>query len=1743
MKKIQKSLTVIIFIAVFLLLMAPTGVFFAPKIKTAKAVALTSVTVAPNANNVDNLIGQTSASWKFTVNNATALTALSTVVEITFPESVGNFTFSGLSATSTATGGDAITFATTSLPVINGNKVRAMVLNNQTSANNDFTIILSGITNPVGETSRFTAPLSWTVSTCTLAQAGNPASDCSPLDTPVAGTAQLKRRGGAITDASITATSTAAAAVTQYRLQFTASTTLNIGEKIWVSFPVGFDVNTATTSAQLDINGAGANAPRIANGAIATSTNWGLNALILTTSNAAIAAGDTVTVTFGRITNPAKGAYQGFKFFTTSANNGLIDGSYMGQDSGSQDFGPPPVDSIQIGGTNTINIIVKMKQADGTLRTVTAEEAAQMQVGAGCPDLMFYVGTKKVASNGTVSYTGVLDATYVVYVMPITESGEFFQNYIKPNMIQVTVTGSETVSLTPTFYIPDSFIAGSITGGPASATGIFVRAYTGEMETFGEVYNSRSYTTEGLDGSGVGYFRLPVKFGYTWKVNMMTNSTLTSGSTEYWTPNIDPIYVPDATTVTTTASAFAVANKKVEVTLRKSSDNSVVTSGGPGSPCLNIRKAGEEMMGPGGQGVCTSSPRSTYVLKAPAGPFVIQVMAPGRGFKEYPVNVLSDSATTTKEIIMEAPNTYISGTVKDGENNAIQGASVFAQGSNGGFSSALTNSSGVYTLYVNPGTYRVDGFAPGYGPLTAKTNVPVSASSNATGQNFTLSSGDYKLIQGRVYSELGGTAGVYDAGTDTPYQGVQINAYNGSGGNGTQSRSDGSYTLRVPAGTYTVEAWDRNIGMVAPLTNVNAAANIADQNFVVAAQGYLQIRITDGNTASLSPVFAGAFSATGRGNGSDSFTATTTPGLTDTYDLVTKFSLPAGSYNIRVGTPAYGDLTDLAANSGARTVTITAGAISNKILTLPTLYTLSGTAAANAVVWVSKTDGPGRYTATADASGNYSIKVPAGTFMVGANLTGYVNLPTQQTIAGNTALNLTLTASEATISGTVSNASTAAALAQGFVWAVKGNDEGWVGSEVSASGTYSLEVDNGTWKVYADGPCYYQSSGTNQTGAGTVNISLIPNDGCTMHTPEMNSMVPSSGGKITQSDVSVNIPANALGTGSSAVTVNVATPNVVPPSTLNAAPVSGAAKTISASDSSGSAISTLNNAIEVTLTYSEADLPFGSTESDLQMAFWNSTTNTWDTVASTLDTVNNTLTASVTHLTDFAPVLPTGDDVPSTPTGLTATRSTTDPIYQINLSWTQVSGATGYYIYRDTSSSGNFPLLATISSGTTLTYSSTGLNSNTTYYYKITSSNANGESAASSVASASTNALPSSNSGGGAGGIPAANVPAAPITTVQQLTTSQGAESAVAPQAAPTATAQSTTNGTVVATSASGGTTQATTEAGTTVKVIVPPAAVTVETTVAVTQQSVVQTVTGGDTATTGSGASMVPTAPAGNAIIGGRAYSVSATAQSTAISSFNDSLTLTFTYTDAEVAGVNESSLKVHYYNVENDAWVSLTSTVDTAANTITAYVNHLTTFAIIGALSSDSSTFEGKAVKSAGSPAVYLVNNGYRRAFTSEMMFFSYGYTWADVQAADVNNIPLGPNMVYSDSHTFTAGQMIKGANEKVYFIDNAGYRHWVESETVYLGLGYEWKQVAWISDAALDKYAEGSNITSISSRPNGSLVKYAASDKVYLIDAGKKRWIVNETAFNNYNYGWYNIITIPDTEIYGNGGNLSS
>jgi len=89
---------------------------------------------------------------------------------------------------------------------------------------------------------------------------------------------------------------------------------------------------------------------------------------------------------------------------------------------------------------------------------------------------------------------------------------------------------------------------------------------------------------------------------------------------------------------------------------------------------------------------------------------------------------------------------------------------------------------------------------------------------------------------------------------------------------------------------------------------------------------------------------------------------------------------------------------------------------------------------------------------------------------------------------------------------------------------------------------------------------------------------------------------------------------------------------------------------------------------------------------------------------------------------------------------------------------------------------------------------------------------------------------------------------------------------------------------------------------------------------------------------------------PTGLLSIGDHIYDIKALSDTTTtITSFDESITVTFTYSDSDVSGYQESSLQI--YRHDGSDWQALTGcSVDTAANTVTCTTTAFSTFGLFG-------------------------------------------------------------------------------------------------------------------------------------------------------------------------------------------------
>lgn len=425
---------------------------------------------------------------------------------------------------------------------------------------------------------------------------------------------------------------------------------------------------------------------------------------------------------------------------------------------------------------------------------------------------------------------------------------------------------------------------------------------------------------------------------------------------------------------------------------------------------------------------------------------------------------------------------------------------------------ATTNSNGEYTLAVNPGSYHVLAYDPNGVYATSyyadadsfETSTLLNVSGNVTNVNFALVKAGY--LAGTVTSQSG-----------TPLSGIIVAAYNTNGTRRgfTQTDSAGHYVLAVPPGTYAVAAFDTTLKYVTTFFNGRETFSAADllpvtvaqtdiANFVLPEAVHISGTVTDTTGAPLNGVIVDAYSNSGIVFG----TTTDTSGQyqlslrSGTYRLV--FEDPNGDYAAVYYPNAESFLAASAVTAPATNVNATltrAGHLTG------TVRSSAGTPLSNVLVAAYNPDGSIR-TLTFAANGQYTLVVPPGTFKIIAFDTSghYANAYLNGAVSFESESGITVAASQTipgldlvmqlagTVSGSVVDAVTGAALANILIDAYDANGFHIARVASSASGTFALALPPGTYKFVASdalqhyAPSFYDGA-TSYDAAQAVPLS------------------------------------------------------------------------------------------------------------------------------------------------------------------------------------------------------------------------------------------------------------------------------------------------------------------------------------------------------------------------------------------------------------------------------------------------------------------------------------------------------------------------------------------------------------------------------------------------------------------------------------------------------------------------------
>ncbi|MCB2197866.1 carboxypeptidase regulatory-like domain-containing protein [bacterium] len=504
-----------------------------------------------------------------------------------------------------------------------------------------------------------------------------------------------------------------------------------------------------------------------------------------------------------------------------------------------------------------------------------------------------------------------------------------------------------------------------------------------------------------------------------------------------------------------------------------------------GNPVDLVRVEFEAVDGPGLQPIATDD-GGRYTNDFPLGTYILRASKQGYIDAESPVITLDGVGNgVSANLELEQQQSAFIGLVRNSSNSPVSGATVQAVSGGGTTFSATTNLSGEFHLPADPATYTLTASRSGYqesDPRTLNLGLGQSMDLADNGGPLILTPYTY-TISGQVRNPAG-----------QPINLAQVQVNKGSQTFSMYTGQAGQYSFTVGNGTWSLSAskpgFYLNSGPIAvQIADADVPRNITLNPQAAIISGFVYLGTSPSGASGLQvraiPSSGEAVSVPPAANGS--FSLGVAPGTYTLTAILTGYTAQPITMTLGPGQTSNGIQLQLTANPSAIT-----GA----------LRTSSGTPVPQAAVY------SGDVSATTNASGVYSLNLPAGEHTLTAQKTGYstaISGPWTLAAGQNlTNVNLTTSPNVATVTGAVSHGG--AGIIGATITATPST-----GSPITVStgtgGTFNLGLQPGTYTLTAAKSGFVVLAPTSyslnlQPGAqvGGRNFSMQPNIGTVIGT-------------------------------------------------------------------------------------------------------------------------------------------------------------------------------------------------------------------------------------------------------------------------------------------------------------------------------------------------------------------------------------------------------------------------------------------------------------------------------------------------------------------------------------------------------------------------------------------------------------------------------------------------------------------
>ncbi len=180
-----------------------------------------------------------------------------------------------------------------------------------------------------------------------------------------------------------------------------------------------------------------------------------------------------------------------------------------------------------------------------------------------------------------------------------------------------------------------------------------------------------------------------------------------------------------------------------------------------------------------------------------------------------------------------------------------------------------------------------------------------------------------------------------------------------------------------------------------------------------------------------------------------------------------------------------------------------------------------------------------------------------------------------------------------------------------------------------------------------------------------------------------------------------------------------------------------------------------------------------------------------------------------------------------------------------------------------------------------------------------------------------------------------------------------------------------------------------------------------------------------------------------------------------------------------------------------------------------------------------------DGTLVRDITNDTVYLIIAQQLHHVPNLNVFASHNYSWDEVRPATPKDLTLTIN---SSNIAYQSGSLVRGTDDKVYDLQCSNYvctKLHIASLAIFHELGFSSNQVLDISQATINGFANGADITSSSLHPKNTVIIDQSTKKVYLISVNQKNWIPNLKIFKANHFNWAYVETATSDDIQLNDG----